>query len=258
MRSASASGSALGRRTSGAPGPTLPPAARGLAVALLAVLGACSHPAPPPARPPPAPTPSGVYHTLLPGETLWRISRSYGVPIETIARANAITDVRRIPAGTRLFIPGGREPGAVFPATEELAHAHATGLAFAWPVKGRLTSRWGGRRGGRHDGIDLSARAGTPVRAAESGRVLYSGSGLSDYGNLIVVRHAGDYATVYAHNRRNHVQRGDLVAKGDVIAEVGRTGNASGPHLHFEVRRRDRPVDPLRYLPRPVELVEQR
>jgi murein DD-endopeptidase MepM/ murein hydrolase activator NlpD len=235
-------------------------AVRPLVVSILAVLAACSHPATPPAPAPApsAPTPSGVYHTILPGETLWRISRSYGVPVETLARANGITDVRRIPAGTRLFIPDGREPGAGLPDTEEVAHARATGLDLAWPVRGRLTSRWGGRRGARHDGIDLSAPAGTLVRASESGRVVYSGSGLSDYGNLIVIRHAGDYATVYAHNRRNHVRRGDLVAKGDGIAEVGRTGNASGPHLHFEVRRRDRPVDPLRYLPRSVERVEHR
>ena len=166
--------------------------------------------------------------------------------------------MRRIPAGARLFIPGGREPDVGLPDTEEVAHARATGITFAWPVQGRLTSRWGGRRGGRHDGIDLSARPGTLVRAAESGRVVYSGSGLGEYGNLIVVRHVGDYSTVYAHNRTNRARRGDVVTKGDVIAEVGRTGNASGPHLHFEVRRRDRPVDPLRYLPRSVELVEHR
>ncbi len=223
----------------------------------MVVLGACSHRAPPAPPPEPTPpTPAGVHHSVLPGETLWRISRSYGVPVETIARANGITDVRKLPAGARLFIPGGRERSEAHPATEEAAQARAAGLALAWPVQGRLTSRFGGRRG--HDGIDLSTAPGTLVRAAESGRVVYSGSGLDDYGNLVVVRHSGDYATVYAHNRRNRAKRGDFVTKGDVIAEVGRTGNASGPHLHFEVRRRDRPVDPLRYLPRSVELVEHR
>lgn len=265
----SRAGSRLVRHAGGAPCPAPPHSARlrlaerafgarGAPALLLALLAACSHPAPaPPPPPPPAPpTPSGVYHTLLPGETLWRVSRSYGVPVETIAGANAIADVRRIPAGARLFIPGGRPHAAGLPETEEAAHAHATGLAFVWPVAGRVSSGFGGRR--RHDGIDVPAPRGALVRAAESGRVVYSGSGLDDYGNLVVVRHVGDYTTVYAHNRKNRVSRGEFVAKGDVIAEVGSTGNASGPHLHFEVRRRGRPLDPLRYLPRAVELVEHR
>jgi murein DD-endopeptidase MepM/ murein hydrolase activator NlpD len=228
------------------------------ALAAILVLAACSHPAPPPAPPPAAaspPTPIGVHHTLLPGETLWRISRSYGVPVEAIVRANAIADVHRIPAGTRLFIPGGRDLRGALPGTEQVAHARGAGLEFAWPLAGRVTSGFGGRR--RHDGIDVSAARGTLVRAAEAGEVVYSGSGFADYGNLVVVRHSRDYATAYAHNRRNRVARGDRVSQGDVIAEVGTSGNASGPHLHFEVRFRDRPADPLRYLPRPVELVER-
>jgi murein DD-endopeptidase MepM/ murein hydrolase activator NlpD len=231
------------------------------ALAVGLILAACSHPGPPSRLPPPPPTParpptpSGVHHTLLPGETLWRISRSYGVPVEAIVRANAIADVHRIPAGTRLFIPGARHREGTFPDTEQVAHARGAGLEFAWPLAGRVTSSFGGRRG--HDGIDVSAARGTLVRAAEQGVVVYSGSGFSDYGNLVVVRHSRDYATAYAHNRRNRVARGQRVARGEVIAEVGTTGNASGPHLHFEVRYRDRPTDPLRYLPRPVELVER-
>jgi murein DD-endopeptidase MepM/ murein hydrolase activator NlpD len=230
---------------------------RSALVAIL-VFAACSHPAPPPAPPPPPaspPTPIGVHHTLLPGETLWRISRSYGVTVEALVRANAIADVHRIPAGTRLFIPGGRHRRGSSPGTEQVAHARGAGLEFAWPLAGRVTSGFGGRRG--HDGIDVSAARGTLVRAAEAGEVVYSGSGFAHYGNLVVVRHSRDYATAYAHNRRNRVARGDRVSRGDVIAEVGTTGNASGPHVHFEVRYRDRPADPLRYLPRPVELVER-
>jgi LysM repeat protein len=226
----------------------------GARLSLALLWAACSHPAPPPPPPAPAPpTPAGVYHTVLPGETLWRIARSYGIPLETLVAANAITDVRRVPAGARLFVPGGGTPGGL-PGSAEAAHAREAGLAFGWPVQGRVTSRFGGRR--RHDGVDVSAPRGTLIRAAEAGRVVYSGSGLDDYGNLVVIRHSGDYATAYAHNRTNRVKRGDFVARGAVIAEVGTTGNASGPHVHFEVRHRDRPVDPLRYLPRAVVLVE--
>jgi murein DD-endopeptidase MepM/ murein hydrolase activator NlpD len=87
------------------------------------------------------------------------------------------------------------------------------------------------------------------VRAAEAGRVIHSGKGLGAYGNVVIVKHTGRWATVYAHNRRNHVRKGAFVEKGDVIAEVGKTGNASGPHLHFEIRRGDVPRDPLPCLP---------
>ena len=94
-----------------------------------------------------------------------------------------------------------------------------------------------------HEGIDIAARSGTPVHAAEAGHVIYA-SRLGGYGNVVVVRHGKLYETVYAHNRRFRVQKGARVRKGDVIAEVGATGNASAPHVHFEVRRQGRPARP--------------
>ena len=78
--------------------------------------------------------------------------------------------------------------------------------------------------------------------------MIFSGR-MGGYGNVVIVRHRGNLSTVYAHNRRNHVRKGDSVRKGEVIAAVGRTGNATGPNLHFEVRLREKPVDPLRFLP---------
>ena len=99
-----------------------------------------------------------------------------------------------------------------------------------------------------HEGIDIGAHSGTPVHAAEAGRVVYA-SRLGGYGNVIVLRHGGRYETVYAHNRRFHVAKGTEVRKGDVIAEVGATGTARGSHLHFEVRRDDDARDPLLFLP---------
>ncbi|MEN8162341.1 MAG: M23 family metallopeptidase, partial [Myxococcota bacterium] len=121
-------------------------------------------------------------------------------------------------------------------------------LRFEWPVRGRVTSRFGWRRTRMHEGVDIAARSGTPVRAAEAGRVIYARR-LGGYGKVVVVRHEGRYETVYAHNRRFRVRRGNRVRKGQVIAEVGETGNASAPHLHFEVRRDDDPRDPLLFLP---------
>ncbi len=120
--------------------------------------------------------------------------------------------------------------------------------SFLWPVKGVLYSKYGMRDGLKHDGIDISAPEGTPVVAAADGRVIYSGDGVSGYGNLIIVKHEGHFATVYAHNKENLVAKGDFVSAGQLIARVGQTGRASGPHLHFELRKNSKPIDPGSHL----------
>jgi murein DD-endopeptidase MepM/ murein hydrolase activator NlpD len=122
------------------------------------------------------------------------------------------------------------------------------GNVFGWPLAGAIGSAYGRRHGRAHQGIDIRAPEGTPIRAAEAGRVSWSGR-LGDYGNAVVLHHAGGYATVYAHARRTVVSYGQHVERGHVVAEVGATGNATGPHLHFEIRRRHRPLDPLLFLP---------
>lgn len=195
-----------------------------------------------------------MVHVLQPGENLYRLSRYYGVSVQDIMSANDIDDVSDLPVGARLVIPGAeREPpgaslAAYVPSVPGGKGARALGLEFAWPVRGKLSSRYGWRHGDHHEGIDISARSGTPVRAAEAGRVIFSGW-LGSYGRMVIVKHTGSYSTVYAHNQRNLVQEGDFVERGDVLAEVGTSGNASGPHVHFEVRRGRTPEDPMGYLP---------
>jgi murein DD-endopeptidase MepM/ murein hydrolase activator NlpD len=198
-----------------------------------------------------------VVHVLQPGENLYRLSRYYGVSVEDIISANDIDDVSDIPTGARLVIPrtGRKPPPSSLAAFEPSApsgrrgpSARAAGLDFAWPVRGTLSSRYGWRSGSHHEGIDISARRGTPVLAAEAGRVIFSGW-LGSYGRVVIVKHIGDWSTVYAHNQKNRVNEGEFVERGDVLAEVGTSGNASGPHCHFEVRRDRRPEDPLAYLP---------
>jgi murein DD-endopeptidase MepM/ murein hydrolase activator NlpD len=211
-----------------------------------------------------ASTPSGGEHVVRPGETLYVISRHYGVPVSAIREANRIRDVRTLQIGQRLVIPGvdaqasagtlaskPRAARAVRPARNPNPYGaqRVTDLDFDWPVAGQPSSKFGNRRGRKHDGIDIPAKPGTPVRAAEAGRVIHSGRGLGDYGVVVIVKHTGHYSTVYAHNRKNRVRKGEFVEKGQVIAEVGKTGNASGPHVHFEVWRDRRPEDPLAYLP---------
>ena len=121
--------------------------------------------------------------------------------------------------------------------------------AFAWPVSGRVISDFGATaNGGKNDGINIAAAWGTPVRASAAGTVTYAGNELKDYGNLVLVKHSGGYTTAYAHAERLVVARGDFVARGQVIAYAGQTGDVSTPQLHFEIRSATVPVNPRSYL----------
>lgn len=117
---------------------------------------------------------------------------------------------------------------------------------FRWPVRGRVISGFGTKpNGAQNDGINIAVPEGTSVKAAENGVVAYVGNELKGYGNLILVRHADDWVTAYAHNSQTLVRRGDKVTRGQIIAIAGQTGAVSSPQLHFELRKGSRPVDPL-------------
>jgi murein DD-endopeptidase MepM/ murein hydrolase activator NlpD len=121
---------------------------------------------------------------------------------------------------------------------------------FQWPLKQvQITSLFGKRGRQFHEGIDLKAKTGTSVFAAQSGKVLYSGSKIRGYGQMVVIRHEQGVATIYAHNSKLLVREGQTVKQGQLIAISGRTGHATGPHLHFEVRNGTQPVDPLSMFP---------
>lgn len=209
----------------------------------------------------------GAWYVVRAGDNLWRISQQTGTPLDVIRRTNRVADVHALQIGQRLWIPKGGGRGAAPPVSapaperpDTLERRRAwdadcsdalreSGLRFEWPVLGTLTSSYGLRHGRNHDGIDIGAPRDTPVHAAEAGKVVYAGDGLGAYGRVIVVKHVGSWATVYAHNAANLVEEGDFVEKGDPIARVGRTGNATAPHLHFEIRRSNRSRDPLACLP---------
>jgi len=179
-----------------------------------------------------------VIYYVKKGESLWNISRNYNVTLETIIAANHISDASKITAGQRLVIP--KVPGA-----------RSSLCDFIWPVRGRITSPYGQRiLNGRkefHTGIDIGSPTGTKIVAAESGKVSYAGY-MRGYGNIVIISHNGGYSTVYAHNSVNLVKKGQSVKRGSIIAKVGRTGNATGPHLHFEIRLSGKPRNPLPYL----------
>jgi murein DD-endopeptidase MepM/ murein hydrolase activator NlpD len=124
-----------------------------------------------------------------------------------------------------------------------------SGNSFRWPVKGRVISQFGTRPdGGHNDGIDLAVPQGTSVQAAENGVVAYAGNELKGYGNLVLIRHANNWVSAYAHNEEILVKRGDKVKRGQIIAKAGATGAVSQPLVHFELRKGSRPVDPTKYM----------
>jgi murein DD-endopeptidase MepM/ murein hydrolase activator NlpD len=118
---------------------------------------------------------------------------------------------------------------------------------FIWPVNGPVTSGFGMRWGRMHEGIDIGVGSGTPIHAAASGRVIYSGW-MSGYGNLVAIDHGRGISTAYGHQSSIAVGNGQIVTQGQVVGYVGCTGHCFGPHLHFEVRINGSPVDPLGYL----------
>jgi murein DD-endopeptidase MepM/ murein hydrolase activator NlpD len=206
---------------------------------------------------PPPPEKKGIYHVVEKHQTLYRICKTYGVDIKEVASLNGITDPSKMQTGQRIFIPGAKrvlkveiyiddvvaEPGEK--EREKIAYKK---LNFVWPVKGKITDTFNDTESKRHQGIDIPSPPGTPVKASSSGTVIYSGNTIKGYGNLIILRHSEEFVTVYAHNQVNLVEEGGWVERGQIIGKVGQTGRATGPHLHFEIRKNNKAVDPLSYL----------
>ena len=119
---------------------------------------------------------------------------------------------------------------------------------FRRPVEGKVVSGFGGRGERQHRGVDIVAPEGTAVVAAESGFVFYTGNRWKGYGNAVALDHGGTITSLYGHLREIHVKSGDAVPAGAAIGTVGKTGNATTPHLHFEIRVGDRAVDPREYI----------
>lgn len=239
--------------------------------------------------PPPSSSRFDGSYTMRSGDSLYGISRSYGVPLTELQRANGITDPRSVRVGTVLRVPGSTHvapiaepPAQVANAPQVIRSTHqptvinrretqvaartddvSTGTInppprsasatdkLRWPVHGRIITGFGQRNDGTHnDGINLAVPQGTAVHAAEAGSVAYAGSELKGYGNLILVRHDNGWVTAYAHNEQLMVKRGDKVQRGQVIAKAGRTGSVDQPQVHFELRQGSKPVDPVPFLDR--------
>jgi len=217
-----------------------------------------------------------LYHQVRPGDTLGAIAKKYGVSTQEIVRYNAIRNPDKLEVGQMLRIPPGKPqqiatatksspPAPVRPTTEqwddertpfsERKRSDGRSL-FIWPVEGPITSKFGPRNGSFHDGVDIAAPLGTQVLVAADGKVIFSDV-LRGYGNVVIVRHANGYLTVYAHNKVNLVKEGQNVRQGDSIAEVGQSGRTTGASLHFEVRKDNLARDPMRYLPQGARTVQK-
>lgn len=174
--------------------------------------------------------PDETYHIVRRGQTLTAIARSYGVSVDRLAKVNGIADPSRLLAGARLTIP-------------KAGPRHPAGLP--WPVQGAVISHFASPRGGRlHGGIDIKSAEGTPIRAVADGVVTIASESYGAYGRLIAIEHKKGLTSRYGHNMKNLVSEGQRVSAGEVIALVGRSGNASTDHLHFELHRKGTPIDP--------------
>ncbi|HXJ20068.1 MAG TPA: LysM peptidoglycan-binding domain-containing M23 family metallopeptidase [Polyangia bacterium] len=190
---------------------------------------------------------AGQWVTVAEGETLDTLARRAGVPPEDLLEANGLSGPSQIHPGMTIFLLQAAPAVAAAPVDPNRPPS------LRWPlttIAVTVGSPFGARWGKPHEGIDLPAPVGTPVFAAADGTVVYSGHGIRGYGNLIVIKHTGDLLTVYAHNSALLVSQGQPVRAGDRIALVGQSGHATGPHLHFEVRSGQIPIDPMPYLPR--------
>jgi septal ring factor EnvC (AmiA/AmiB activator) len=189
---------------------------------------------------------AGIYHKVQKGQTLWRISRAYGVELDRIARINRLADSSRIYVGQLIFIPD---------ATEKIqdlgleTSIQDIGGNFIWPVKGKVSSFFGMKKEEvKNKGISIQTKKGSKVVASRSGRVAFCSENLKGYGKAIIIDHRDGYSTVYAQNQKNLVRHNQLVKQGEGIAYVG-ASDRNKRELYFEIRKGHKPQNPFFYLP---------
>ncbi|PWF49316.1 peptidoglycan DD-metalloendopeptidase family protein [Massilia glaciei] len=184
-------------------------------------------------------------------------ARAPAPPKKTMPRADkriytdgALAEMQRSEGGARAPEPArALAPPVAAPAAPQVAApapaAEAEKLSWMWPSEGRVVAAFDE---GKNKGIDIAGRAGQQVLAAGAGKVMYAGSGIRGYGNLVIVKHSNSLLSAYAHNRSIMVKEGQSVTKGEKIAEMG-DSDADSVKLHFEIRQQGKPVDPSRFLP---------
>ena len=230
--------------------------------------------------------PTGIYHTVKPGQTLYRIAKTYDVEESRLASINHIKDPKQLKANQKLYIPGVTQlrkvpvtavTASVSPSPRAISSPPTTqkkpttitskpavkkpvaktpaptvkaskGI-FIWPINGKLLNKFGKKGQNVYKGIEIAAPKGTAVLAAASGKVIYSGSAISGYGNLVILEHSDSYFSVYGFNHKTLVKMDDHVGQGEKIALSGLPPSGQSARLHFEIRKGKSAVNPILYLP---------
>jgi len=224
---------------------------------------------------------SHIYHFVEPGETLYSISWAYGHDYRHVAKWNEIPPPYVVKSGQKIRVapPQATTSNAekrngnnklavskgankesksvadkqdVVKSSSQREFAGNATLKWQWPTRGGKVVQTFNERDPGKQGVDVAGKFGQPIYAAASGRVVYSGGGLSRYGKLIIVKHNETFLSAYAHNKRILVKEGENLKAGQFIAEMGNTGT-NKTKLHFEIRRDGKPVNPLRYLPNKMQ-----
>ena len=191
--------------------------------------------------------PKGFVYTTKRGDTVYGISRANGILMNDLTSVNGLKQPYLLVAGQLLKIPGGSKGYA--PTAVVTPPTRSAGKGFMWPVRGSVISGYGPKKAGYHnDGVNIRARLGATVQASESGVVVHASNKLQGYGNLVLIKHQNGWVTAYAHNDKILVRKGQQVARGQAVAEVGSTGRVDSPQLHFEMRKGSRAVNPTLYL----------
>ena len=192
-------------------------------------------------------------HIVRSGETLFSIAWRYDKDPADLARWNRLGDGSLIYPGQRIRLTPPSGSSQARTSTRSTQSKPLPDIpaqpppAWAWPTAGKINVEFGGKPGSG-TGVLIDGRAGQPIVAAASGRVVYSGGGLIGYGQLIILKHNDTYLSAYGHNAKLLVKEGQAVKKGQQIATMGE-GPERKPRLHFEIRRNGKPVNPRRYLP---------
>ena len=236
------------------------------------------------------PNQEGIFYVMKKGETIEAVCKRYGVSLNKVRNVNPEVNVAGLKADDEIFLPGARPEGLIEHNDVKVAEARKanitatkkaaakertaslkvekiekptkgevavrkTGSGFRWPVMGRINSPFGWRmhpitrRRDFHTGIDIKANRNDSIKAAGSGRVVYSGW-MGGYGKVLVIEHSNGQSTLYAHCSTLLAGKGANVSQSQTVAKVGTTGRSTGPHLHFEVRNGNSPVNPIKYLGR--------
>lgn len=229
--------------------------------------------------------PTGIYHTVKPGQTLYRIALTYDIDEQRLASINNIKDPKQLRANQKVYIPGVTQLRKVpvtatavskptrkatvstpdrkksvaktrKPVTAQTTKSKpvsrpvkAVKGVFSWPAKGKVLNKFGKQGQKVYKGIEIGVPRGSTVKAAASGKVIYSGNAIPGYGNLVILEHSNSFFSVYGYNQKCLVKKDDHVGQGEKIALSGTPPSGQSARLHFEIRKGKSAVNPILYLP---------